>query len=144
MDEDSIDGRQPRKMVEVLLQHVLPYIQSQYSNTVTQPPFQVADLAASFTLLALEQPNFQTQSFDQLFGYFVTSEKVNIRLMKRYLSLVLLEDAVMRIVIDPSKNYESSVIQAWVRYGNIYSSVLFSGDAFRLSWFVKNHFKHIF
>ncbi|PNF31542.1 hypothetical protein B7P43_G00781 [Cryptotermes secundus] len=115
MDEDSTDGRQPRKMVEVLLQHVLPYVQSQYSNTVTQPPFQVADLAASFTLLALEQPNFQTQSFDQLFGYFVTSEKVNIRLMKRYLSLVLLEDTVMRIVIDPSKNYESIVIQAWVR-----------------------------
>jgi hypothetical protein len=39
------------------------------------------------------------------------------------LSLVLLEEAVMGIVIDPSKNYESIVIQAWVRYGTIYSSV---------------------
>lgn len=123
MDQDSITGSQPRKMMEVLLQHVLPYAQSQYSNTVTQPPFQIADLAANFTLLALEQPNFQTQSFDQLFGYFMTSEKVNVRLMKRYLSLVLLEEAVMGIVIDPSKNYESIVIQAWVRYGTIYSSV---------------------
>jgi hypothetical protein len=118
MDEDSIDSNQPRKMVEVLVQHVLPYIQSQCSNTVAQPPFQIADLAASFTLLALEQPNVQTQSFDQLFMYFVTSEKMNVRLMKRYLNLVLLEEAVMRVVIDPSKNYESIVIQAWVRYGS--------------------------
>jgi hypothetical protein len=122
MDEDSIES-QPRKMIEVLIQHILPYVQSQYSNTVTQSPFQIADLAASFSLLALEQPNFQTQSFDQLFRYFVTSEKTNIRLMKRYLSLVLLEEAVMKIVVDPSKSYESIVIQAWVRYGNVYAVV---------------------
>jgi hypothetical protein len=126
MGEDSADCSQPRKMVEVLVRHVLPYIQAQCSNTVTQPPFQVADLAASFTLLALEQPDFQAQSFDQLFMYFVSSEKMNIKLMKRYLYLVLLEEAVMRIVIDPSKNYESIVVQAWVRYGDICSNVPFS------------------
>jgi hypothetical protein len=122
MDEDSIDS-QPRKMMKVLMQHILPYVQSQYSNTVTQPPFQIADLAASFSFLALEHPNFQTHSFDQLFRYFVTSEKTNIRLMKRYLSLVLSEEAVMRIVVDPSKSYESIVIQAWVRYGKVCSVV---------------------
>jgi hypothetical protein len=118
--EDCTDS-QPRKMIEVLMQRILPYVQAQYSNTVAQPPFQIADLAANFSLLALEHPDFQTQSFDQLFRNFVTSEKTNIRLLKRYLSLVLLEEAVMRIVVDPSKNYESIVIQAWVRYGIIYS-----------------------
>jgi hypothetical protein len=124
VDEDSGDNRQPRKMVEVLVQHVLPYIQSQCSNTVNQPPFQVADLAASFTLLALEQPDFQTQSFDQLFMYFVSLEKLNVKLMKRYLCLVLLEEAAMRIIIDSSKSYESIVIQAWVRYGDNYLSLV--------------------
>jgi hypothetical protein len=126
MSEDSADCSQPRKMVELLVQHILPYVQAQCSNTVTQPSFQVADLAASFTLLALEQPDFLTQSFDQLFMYFVSSEKMNTKLMKRYLYLVLVEEAVTRTVIDPSKNYESIVIQAWVRYGYSYSNVLFS------------------
>jgi hypothetical protein len=118
MDEDSGDCSQPKKMVEVLMQHVLPYIQSQCSSTVTQPPFQVADLAANFTLLALEQPHFQMQSFDQLFFYFLSSEKMNIALVKRYLNLVLLEEPVMRNVIHPSKNYESIIIQTWFRYGS--------------------------
>jgi hypothetical protein len=116
MDEDAADSSQPKKMVEVLMQHVLPYVQSQCSSTVTQPPFQVADLAANFTLLALEQPDLQTQSFDQLFLYFLSSEKMNVMLVKRYLNLVLLEEPVVRNVLDPSQNYESSVIQAWFRY----------------------------
>lgn len=115
MDEDSADCSQPKKMVEVLMQHILPYVQSQCSSTVTQPPFQVADLAANFTLLVLEQPHFQTQSFDQLFFYFLNSEKMNITLVKRYLNLVLSEEPVMRNVIDPSKNYENIIIQAWFR-----------------------------
>jgi hypothetical protein len=118
MDEDSADCSQPKKMVEVLMQHILPYVQSQCSSTVTQPPFQVADLAANFTLLVLEQPHFQTQSFDQLFFYFLNSEKMNITLVKRYLNLVLSEEPVMRNVIDPSKNYENIIIQAWFRYAN--------------------------
>jgi hypothetical protein len=126
VDDDSADCSQPRKMAEVLVQHVLPYIQSQCLNSVTQPPFQVADLAASFTLLALERPDFQTQSFDQLFIHFVSSEKLNIKLLKRYLYLVLQEEAVMRIVIDPSRNYESIVVQAWVRCGDVYSNLPFS------------------
>lgn len=126
MDEDSADCSQPRKMAEALVQHVLPYIQAQCSNAIAQPPFQVADLAASFTLLSLEQPDFWTHSFDQLFMSFVSSEKMNVKLLKRYLCLVLQEEAVMRIVIDPSKNYESIVVQAWVRYGDVCSSVPFS------------------
>ena len=118
MDEDSGDCSQPKKMVEVLMQHILPYVQSQCSSTVTQPPFQVADLAANFTLLSLEQPQFQIQSFDQLFFYFLSSEKMNITLVKRYLNLVLLEETVMRNVIDPSNDYESIIVQAWFRYGS--------------------------
>ena len=104
-----------RAMADILLQQVLPYIQSKYTNIFGQLPYQFADIAAGFSILVLKNPGIQGHTFEKLFMQFVSLDKVNVRFQTRYLCLILPEEGVIELMTDENSYVENTVIQAWVR-----------------------------
>ncbi|XP_046392251.1 protein MMS22-like [Ischnura elegans] len=98
------------KMDAALTEHVLPSVRNHCLGT--NPPFQAADLAVSFTLSAFSGDG---DSYTQLFLFFVGSDTVNHRISRRYLCQIMSHQRFMDAMSQKLNGFQDLIIQAWIR-----------------------------
>ncbi|XP_068083219.1 protein MMS22-like [Anabrus simplex] len=106
-------------MYQALCENVLPFLKLRFESSETKEYYsQLADLAESLTLLALNRANVgvNTQPFTNFFQTFVlNASPMNTKLIIRYMNNLLKRQSIISELAEAYSNYEVIIIQAWFR-----------------------------